>query len=94
MRDGLLAASKNLQVAVTSHSPELLDDKSISVDTILAVESQNGETRIGPIDEAGRTAIKDRLYTVGELMRLNQLEADKSSFKKLPANQYELFPKP
>lgn len=92
LRDGLLAASRNIQVAVTSHSPELLDDKGIAVENILAVENHDGETKIGPIDEAGRTAIRKKLFTVGELMRMNQLEADKITKNGPSADQFELFP--
>jgi predicted ATPase len=69
----LREASTRTQILVTSHSPELLDDKYISDDELLAVVAERGETRLGPIDEAGRSAIKDRLYTAGELLRINQL---------------------
>ncbi len=91
LRDGLRAASKLTQIAVTSHSPDLLDDKDILVDSILAVVNKNGETKIAPPDEAGRSAIKDRLYTVGELLRLNQLEPDEEATEKIPPSQLELF---
>jgi len=61
---------------VTSHSPDLLDDKSISDENILAVSNRNGETIIGPVDTAGRTSIRDNLFTAGELLRLSQLSPD------------------
>jgi hypothetical protein len=91
LRDGLRTASKITQVAVTSHSPDLLDDKDIGDESILAVVNRNGETKIAPPDEAGRSAIKDRLYTVGELLRLNQLEPDEEATKKIPPSQLDLF---
>ncbi|MEK6777612.1 MAG: AAA family ATPase [bacterium] len=91
LRDGLRVASKTAQIAVTSHSPDLLDDKEIPDESILAVINRNGETRIGPLDEAGRTAIRDRLYTPGELLRLNQLEPDEAAVENIPADQLELF---
>ena len=91
LRDGLRAASKFTQIAVTSHSPDLLDDKDILDDSILAVLNKNGETKIAPPDEAGRSAIRDRLYTVGELLRLNQLEPDEEAMEKIPPSQLELF---
>ena len=91
LRDGLRAASKFTQIAVTSHSPDLLDDKDIPDDSILAVVNKNGETKIGPPDQAGRSAIRDRLYTVGELLRLNQLEPDEEATEKIPPSQLELF---
>ncbi len=91
LRDALQAASKMVQVAVTSHSPDLLDDKSVRDDWILAVISENGETKIGPLEEAGRSAIRDRLYTAGELLRLNQLIPDTKKVEGIPASQMELF---
>jgi len=91
IRDGLCSASKRTQIAVTSHSPDLLDEKSISDDSILAVVNRNGETTLGPLDRAGREAIKDRLYTAGELLRLGQIEPDADSVKKIIPEQFELF---
>ncbi len=38
----------------------------------------HGETIIGPIDEAARTAMRERLYTAGELLRMNQLEPQRA----------------
>jgi predicted ATPase len=87
LRDGLRAASRTTQVVVTSHSPDLLDDKEIVDENILAVVSRNGETKIGPLDEAGRTAIRDHLYTAGELLRLNQLEPDETAIESASAGQ-------
>lgn len=91
LRDGLRAASNITQTAVTSHSPDLLDDKEIVDANILAVVNRNGETKIGPIDEAGRTAIRNRLYTAGELLRLNQLEPDESALAGVAPSNLELF---
>jgi len=91
LRDALQAASKTAQIAVTSHSPDLLDDKEIADKYILAVTCRNGETSIGPLDQAGRSAIRDRLYTAGELLRLNQLEPDENAVTNISADQLELF---
>lgn len=76
LRDSLRDASRTTQVLVTSHSPDLLDDDAIDPDSILAVVSDNGNTRIGRLNEVGRSVLQDRLYTVGELLRLNQLEPE------------------
>lgn len=91
LRDGLRSASTATQIAVTSHSPDLLDDKEIQDTNILAVASKNGETIIRCLDEAGRTAIKDRLYTAGELLRLNQLEPDETPSDEATGRQDLLF---
>jgi len=74
----LREASKTSQIIVTSHSPDLLDDSSIPSESIYAVENQDGITLIGPLDEGGRSVLKDRLFTPGELLRLNQLSPDHS----------------
>jgi predicted ATPase len=71
--DAMREASHRVQVIATSHSADLLDDKELGADSILAVIADDGQTHIGPIDEVGRSALRDRLYTVGELLRLNQL---------------------
>ncbi len=74
--DSLRDAAERSQIPVTSHSPDLLDDEDISPDSIFAVVVEHGETRIGPLDDVGRRALKERLYTAGELLRMNQLEPD------------------
>ncbi|HEX9654272.1 MAG TPA: AAA family ATPase [bacterium] len=79
--DSLRDASRKTQIIVTSHSPDLLDDASLDTDSILAVVAEKGNTKLGPIDEAGRSALRDRLYTAGELLRLNQLAPDPQSIK-------------
>jgi predicted ATPase len=91
LRDALRAASATVQIVVTSHSPDLLDDKSIHDAWILGVANVKGETKIGPIDEAERSAIRDHLFTAGELLRLNQLLPDTHQIEQIPAVQLELF---
>ena len=66
-------ASRQVQILVTSHSPDLLDNPDIAVDSLLAVENRDGLTTIGPIDAAGREMLLERLFTPGELLRQNQL---------------------
>ncbi len=91
LRDALRAAARQTQTAVTSHSPDLLDDKEIADENILSVVNRNGETIIGPLDIAGKSAIHDRLYTAGELLRLNQLEPDETAVSSVRPVQLELF---
>ena len=80
--DGLRDAADNTQVIITSHSPDLLDDKDLNPESILAVEALDGNTLIARVDEAGRSAVRDRLYTTGELLRLNQLHPDSAAVEK------------
>ena len=74
--DSLRDAANRTQVIITTHSPELLDDKHLDVNSILAVEAYDGNTVIAPVDEASRSVVQDRLFTAGELLRSNQLQPD------------------
>lgn len=87
----LRGASRATQVLVTSHSPDLLDDVTIDVSSILAVVSEGEVTKIGPVDAAGRDALFEGLYTPGELLRLSQLTPDPASVSGLAAQQLRLF---
>jgi predicted ATPase len=74
--DSLVEASHFGQILVTSHSPDLLDRDDIPEGSVQAVEMCAGRTIIGRVDSAGQSALKDRLYTTGELMRMNQLRPE------------------
>jgi predicted ATPase len=87
----LREASVVSQVLVTSHSPDLLDDSNIPDESILAVESRDGVTVIGPVDEAGRSVLRDKLFTPGELLRQNQLAPTPDSFNEVEERQLKLF---
>lgn len=71
--DALDEASLTGQVVVTSQSPDLLDNKELDADSILAVSAEDGVTRIGPLDEACRTALLEHQATAGELLRIGQI---------------------
>ena len=88
--DSLRDAAEHAQVLVTSHSTDLLDDAEIPAASVIAVLAEHAETRIGPLDEVGRSVLRDHLYTVGELLRMNQLDPD-PKLSKLDPNQLELF---
>ena len=88
--DGLRDAAEQAQILVTSHSPDLLDNKEISDDAIIAVVAEHGESRIGSLDDVGRSVLRDHLYTAGELLRMNQLRPDPSVFELRP-EQLRLF---
>jgi len=74
--DALTEASRFRQVVVTSHSPDLLDRDDVPESAIQAVEMCDGLTVIGRVDSVGRAALRDRLYTPGELLRMNQLRPE------------------
>jgi predicted ATPase len=91
--DGLREASQTTQVIVTSHSPDLLDDEKLGMESILAVYAEGGSTHIAPLDQTGRTALLKRLYTAGELMRMDQLRPDPDSAPERVDKQLRLFDK-
>ncbi|MCX6624924.1 MAG: AAA family ATPase [Acidobacteria bacterium] len=74
--DSLMEASLSRQILVTSHSADLLDRNDIPEDSLLAVVQEGGQTRIGPVDRASKQAIRNRLYTPGELLRMDQLRPE------------------
>ena len=80
--DALRDAAHRTQIIITTHSPDLLEDKHLDVDSILAVEADDGDTVIARVDDASRSVVQDRLFTVGELLRSNQLQPDPAA---LPA---------
>jgi predicted ATPase len=91
LREALFLASKQTQVIVTSHSPDLLDDQALPVESILAVVSDAGDTKIATVDRASCVALRNHLFSVGELLRLNQLTPDRSALDQLAARQPDLF---
>ncbi|WP_343387396.1 AAA family ATPase [Candidatus Amarobacter glycogenicus] len=71
--DALRDASRRIQVLVTSHSPDLLDNKDLDPKEVLSVVSEQGVTRVAPLHDFGLQAMKEHLYTAGELLRMDQL---------------------
>jgi predicted ATPase len=91
LREALQRASEHTQVIITSHSPDLLDDASITSEALLAVVANGGETKIAPIDEASRNAIRNHLFSAGELLRLDQLAPDPKLLAETGSHQVDLF---
>ncbi|BBL74017.1 AAA family ATPase [Methylomagnum ishizawai] len=91
LREALQRASEQTQVIVTSHSPDLLDSSSVPAESLLAVISESGETRIAPVDPASREALNGHLFSAGELLRLNQLEPDRAWLDQQKNRQPDLF---
>ncbi|HEY7549041.1 MAG TPA: AAA family ATPase [Hyphomicrobiaceae bacterium] len=73
LTDALIEASKRHQVIATTHSPDLLDNANLSLESIRVVESVDGETIIGDADAAAKEAVRSKLYTPGELLRHGQI---------------------
>jgi predicted ATPase len=91
LREALLRASTQTQVIVTSHSPDLLDDPELNSDSLLTVVSEGGETKIAPIDAASHETMRNKLYSAGELLRLNQLAPDRDFLREQEGKLRDLF---
>lgn len=88
--DALCEAVETTQVLVTSHSVEMLSNPDIADSSILAVRLEEGESRIGPLDHAGRSALQRRLHTVGELLRMDRINPDPDQ-SNLNPQQLDIF---
>lgn len=77
--DALTEASEHVQVIATTQSSDLLDREEIDFSMIRPVLMQDGLTVIGEVDDASREIAEAKLYTLGELMRGNQLSPDSSN---------------
>ena len=75
MFDLLLEASERMQVIVTTHSPDLLDEKEIRDRHLRMVEWSEGATHVTSVSAANRRALEERLTEAGGLLRTNALEA-------------------
>lgn len=89
--EALRYASESTQIIVTSHSADLLDSPTVREEQIMAVVSEENVTKIASIDKASREALRNQLFTVGELLRLNQLSPDAEIFSQMDTQQIELF---
>ena len=76
--DAMREASQNTQILVTTHSPDLLDNVDLENgdELVLAVDARDGETIIAPIDSASREIVKENLFSLGDLLRMRQLEPE------------------
>jgi predicted ATPase len=90
LMDALLEASKTKQILLTTHSPDLLDHPELKLSSILAVEARAGNTIIGPVGETTKKVVRENLYTVGELLRLEQVSPDLFSTER-QLDQLRLF---
>lgn len=84
LMDALDEGKEHTQILITTHSADLLDKIEFGSPgvAVLAVETQQGETHIAPIDEASKKAVHEHLYSVGELLRMDQLQLDQRDLKR------------
>ena len=84
-------AAHKAQVIITTHSPDLLEDKHLDVDSILVVEAHDGNTVIAPMDDVSKSVVHDKLFTIGELLSRDQLQPDPAALPATKEKQLSLF---
>ena len=89
--DLLRHASRQSQVVVTTHSPELLDAEWIGDANLRIVSWLDGATRITDVSESNRTALRQHLMGAGELLRSNALRPSADLFVDPYHHQLTLF---
>ena len=89
LRDGQYRS----QVLVTTHSPDVVDNKAISDENIRVVEKQRGRTIVSTMGSLSRESVKQKLYSLGDLMRSGELEPDRDAVETL-SQQLDLFGSP
>ena len=72
LADAIKEISTRTQVMVTTHSPDLVDH--FDPDDIRIVERSGGTTTVGRMDPTQHQIIRDRLFSTGELMRMQGLQ--------------------
>jgi hypothetical protein len=88
--DILKDGSHRAQILITTHSPDILNNKSVKDSEILVVDSHKGKTTIAPMDGKSRDMVRKHLYTPGELLRSGELKPDREKAKELE-KQLNLF---
>jgi predicted ATPase len=90
LTDILIDGTARSQILLTTHSPEMLDNKKLKDEQIIAVESVHGVAQITPLTKSVRDVIRQRLYTAGELLRQGELQVD-HDYANQTARQLNLF---
>jgi predicted ATPase len=80
--DALDEATLRTQILLTTHSAEMLDNPTIKPANVRVVQMIDGQTVIGPVDEASVEIIAKKLGTLGGLERENQLEPDQDDVER------------
>jgi predicted ATPase len=72
LADYLREAALRTQVLITTHSPELID--GLPIESLRAVESVDGVTKVGMVAEHQREAVRNELFSPGDLHRIEGLQ--------------------
>ena len=76
LMEALREVESDTQVILTTHSADLLDQVDPAIDGVLIVTSQGGKSLISRADTASLDAVRQHLYTLGDLLRMDQLQGE------------------
>lgn len=79
--DALREASAHTQVVLTTHSADLLDRLDLDQERLLVAQSTGEAAQIALADPASLDAIQHHLFGAGELLRMDQLDVDRTAAK-------------
>ena len=88
--DVLRVAATQMQVVVTTHSPDLLEAKWIGAENLRVVVWEGGVTKVLPLGSAPVEALKKHLMGAGELFRSNALDGDEEA-GRIASERTDLF---
>jgi predicted ATPase len=91
VRDAMRETAEHTQVLVTSHSSDLLEDELSESESILSVIMEDGITSIAPLSSVAKSALRDHLFTPGELLRVDQLDPDTEQIARSRRGPSDLF---
>jgi predicted ATPase len=88
--DLLHHAARQMQVIVTTHSPDVLDAEWLREKHLRIVTWEEGATRILPLAKGTSEALQEHLMSAGELLRSNALRPTKVDPEAVPeSNLFE-----
>jgi len=74
LAESIVEVSAKTQMLVTTHSPDFLD-KFSDPSVVFSVNMNDGITMAGPIQESQLQAVRDHLFSLGELMAMEGLHS-------------------
>ena len=74
LADELVEAVERTQVLVTTHSPDLV--ARMPLESLRVVEMTAGGTKVGPVSEHQADAINDKLFSAGDMIRIQGLRRE------------------
>jgi len=80
--DALDEATERTQILLTTHSADLLAERSLHPSQVLVVRNREGQTQITPVDAASREIIEKGLYSLADLQRQDLLDLDETDLQR------------